>query len=291
MKCFRLKLLAVALAMTFSFSGSIAPASAGILYLDDGDGRINYAVNTATATVINSWTNAVSSRTFPIAVDGDIRTTGYQTGETGALYNLSGVYQGTNYVLPSTSDTFSDGTTNGTYNYAVSWANGDVYQFSRNWTNPTFLFSAGVAEGGISYDASNNSLWLSRDRASGISDWSLSGSQLSSFNTPQAGSQDWDLALDPTDNTLWIGTYTTTTLNHYAKNGTYLGSETISGLTHASSFFSGEFNLAASAVVTSTWTGSGSDANWMTGGNWGGTAPSASNARDLLGHDPTDQQQ
>jgi autotransporter-associated beta strand protein len=32
---------------------------------------------------------------------------------------------------------------------------------------------------------------------------------------------------------------------------------------------------AALAVATDTWTGGGGDANWLTGGNWGGTAPSA----------------
>lgn len=147
--------------------GSTAQARAGKLYLDDGDRRIMYEVDTATATVVNSWTAAVASRSYPIAVSGDIRTTGYASGETGALYNLSGVYQGTNYSLPSTPDTFSDGTTDGTYNYAVSWYNGDVYRFSRTWTNPTRLFTAGKAEGGITYDSSNNSLWLSADRAWG----------------------------------------------------------------------------------------------------------------------------
>ena len=37
------------------------------------------------------------------------------------------------------------------------------------------------------------------------------------------------------------------------------------------------------AVATSTWNGGGGDANWMTGGNWGGTAPSASNALTFSG--------
>ncbi len=239
MKRATLRLAALALLL-----GSAAQARAGKLYLDDGDRRIMYEVDTATATVVNSWTAAVASRSYPIAVSGDIRTTGYASGETGALYNLSGVYQGTNYSLPSTPDTFSDGTTDGTYNYAVSWYNGDVYRFSRTWTNPTRLFTAGKAEGGITYDSSNNSLWLSADRASGISDWTLAGTLLTSFNTPQDGIQDWDLALDPADGTLWIGTESTTSLYHYAKNGSYLGMETVSGLNKASFFFSGEFNLA-----------------------------------------------
>src|SRR5271157_4848037 len=34
------------------------------------------------------------------------------------------------------------------------------------------------------------------------------------------------------------------------------------------------FGTGIGQAATATWTGGGGDANWMTGGNWGGTAPS-----------------
>jgi len=74
------------------------------------------------------------NRHYPVAVWGDVRTTGYASGESGALDDLSGVYQGVNHTLNSPGPTFSDGTPDGTYNYSADWSGGSVFRFDRDWS-------------------------------------------------------------------------------------------------------------------------------------------------------------
>src|SRR2546428_13967530 len=42
------------------------------------------------------------------------------------------------------------------------------------------------------------------------------------------------------------------------------------------------FAASSTEAQTYTWTGGGSDVNWSTGANWGGTAPVASPTTDLI---------
>ena len=238
--------LTLYLMLTFNIA-----AHASTLYLNYGDGNSlpgndYFAVDTITGKTLNSWAVEPShTRNYPIAVYGDIRTTGHVGGETGGLFDLNGVYLGTDYTLTGISapNELSDGTTDGINNYAVAFKNGNVYQFDRNWSSPTLLFNAGVS-GGITYDPSDETFWLSGDRNSntGIRHYHKDGSPLGSFATPEVGSMDWNLALDPSDGTLWVGTNTTATLHNYDKSGGYQGSLTLSGIP-SGSFYSDEFHL------------------------------------------------
>jgi hypothetical protein len=234
---------------------SITPAHASaLLYLLDGDnsgGAPNmYAIDLNTGTIANSWPVAVQQRTYPIAVYGDIRTTGYANGETGGLYSLGGVFQGTTYAQPGVL-AYSDGTTDGTYNYAVFFGDGTVTRYDRNWQNPTVLFTTGnVPLAGITYDPTDGSFWLSSDRntiGSSIWHYSASGAFLGNFFTG-ISVQDWDLALDPTDHTLWLSVFSGTTFFHYTTSGVSLGAVTIAGLPRAEAFFSAEFDLQPAII-------------------------------------------
>lgn len=219
-------------------------ASAGMLYLSDGDGRRLLEVDTSTGAVAHIYPTNIASRAFPIAVSGDIRTTGYASHEIGGQFSLSGTALGAQYALPSMSTTLSDGTTDGTFNYAIAWFTGGIYRFDRNWANPALMFSTGTRTGGISYDTSTNSLWTSCDRCAGIQNYSMTGTLLGTINTAaQSSNLDWDLAYDATDDSLWVGEAFSSRLLHYSTAGAYLGSITIAA--RASSFFSGEFDLGA----------------------------------------------
>lgn len=223
-------------------------AGASMLYLSDGNGRRMVAVDTGTGAVVNSWAANPAVRAFPIAVSGDIRTTGYASGETGGQYSLAGAFLGNTYTLPGMQVTLSDGTTDGTYNYGMSWADGDVYRFNRDWASPQRLFGTGSRQGGISYDTSNDSLWTSCDRCAGLQNYSMTGTLLGTINTAaQSSNLDWNLAYDPSDDSLWVGEAFSSRLFHYSANGNYLGS--ISLATRAASFFSGEFNLPSGSTV------------------------------------------
>ncbi|MBU6387386.1 MAG: PEP-CTERM sorting domain-containing protein [Planctomycetes bacterium] len=204
--------------------------------------------DTATNTITTSITSSPAVRTFPIAVNTDVRTLGYAPGEVGSKYALDGSLLSSGYTHNLT-ESLSDGTTDGTYNYAVSWASGTVYRFTTDWETPTYLFSAnlgGSTPGGITYDSSDNTFWFSEDRGGYVWNYSKDGMLLSSFNTGL--SIDWNLALNPEDKTLWFGSAFGTSLYQFSKTGTMLGSYSPTGY-DAASFYSGEFSVYQSPAV------------------------------------------
>ena len=140
----------------------------------------------------------------PIAVWGDVRTTGYSPGGVGGQYKLGGTPTGTSYVLPSPISNAFDSTSDGSHNYLVDYNSGVVYQTARDFTNPTALFGLGAGNGwfGITYDKANNSLWISSYTNPTVADYSLTGTLLSSFSTGHVENN--ALALDPADHTLWL---------------------------------------------------------------------------------------
>lgn len=201
----------------------------------------------------------------PIAVNSTVRTLGFGAGNSyvGAEYTLAGVPTGSTYAFPAAlgSEEVDDGTTNGTFNYAWGVTSGIAYQFNLDWTNPVALFTLGNASGGrlgITYDASNNSLWIAGfDGTVGtlISDYSLTGTLLSSFDIGHGFSG--ALALDPADGTLWLSNLIsggTLTLEQYARSAsgsfgatqTILSSQTYTGISDGA--FGGEFQYTGTVV-------------------------------------------
>jgi hypothetical protein len=105
-------------------------------------------------------------------------------------------------MLPSVIGESYDGTTDGSYNYIVDYQFGIVYRTNRDYTNPVALFSPQYSGWAVTYDATNNSLWVSDEAYGVVDDFSLSGTLLSSFNTGHMFGA--ALALDPADETLWL---------------------------------------------------------------------------------------
>ena len=131
-------------------------------YLTAGDQGRNHVVQGS--NVNRTWEQVTSSIEYAIAVPGTIRTLGVGSGALGrgAEYMLDGTPTGTTYSH-SLGGVY-DGTTDGTYNYTWDFVNGVAYRLGLDWTNPVRLFTLGVANGerlGITYDPTNDSLWLS----------------------------------------------------------------------------------------------------------------------------------
>ncbi len=100
----------------------------------------------------------------PIAVFGDVRTSGNSTTTRGGQYSLSEPPPARSYVLPSVFSGTStyDSTSDGSHNYLVDYSYGGVYRTDRDFSNPVALFtSSGTYNLGITYDSANNSLWIS----------------------------------------------------------------------------------------------------------------------------------
>jgi len=200
-----------------------------------------------------------------LAVNGSVRTLGLSSPYVGNEYFLNLFPTGqSSYPFPAAlgSDSVYDGTTDGTFNYAWNLTRGAAYKFNLDWTGATLLFTLGNASGnrlGITYDASNNSLWLSGyDGAVGtlISNYSLNGALLSSFNIDH--DQNGFLALDPADGTLWLsridrdgpglvlGQYARSVAGSFGATQTLLQGQVYRG--QAVDAFGGEFQYTDSVV-------------------------------------------
>lgn len=193
-----------------------AQGPTGKWYLTDVVSNTNLIIQ---GTNVSTFAQA-NARESAIAVSGDVRTLSLSNaGEPGSQYTLSGAYTGTSYPYPVPGETFFDGATDGAYNYALGYL-GNVWRFDRNWSaaSGTLLFNAGGSSGwvGITYDPTNNSLWLSNTfdqsasnvLASGaVYDYALGGTRLSSFYTVQDYGVGAALAMDYSDHTLWMTNY------------------------------------------------------------------------------------
>jgi PEP-CTERM motif len=169
---------------------------------------------------------------------------------TGGQYTLSGTptgvtWPGTPPPPPETNNEIYDGTSDGiAHNYVVEHAastapegltdptsgpgereTGPEYVVATdlNWQNPVRLFSVGMAYGvnlGTAYDPTNNSIWVAGYANGLITDYSMDGTVLSSFNSGQPYQS--ALAFDPADGTLWLSHLQTPTLSQYSVAGVLL---------------------------------------------------------------------
>lgn len=180
--------------------------------------------------VISSWTLNGSNYETGIAVSGDIRTVNAFPGNgIGQRYDLSGTPIGST-VQNNSLGSIYDGATDGVkFNYAVEH-NGsyNVFQFDRDWGNPTPMFNVGFACSGITYD--NGTLWIADALNSRtVRQFDLNGNELFRFDAAQSDVA-YGLALDPADQTLWVGTYYNNKMTQYKKDGTYLQTVFVNGL-------------------------------------------------------------
>jgi hypothetical protein len=235
--------IAFAIAPTVAVAGPLSP-----YYVTAGDQGHNYILQGNTATLFNQ-ANAANGGEYAIAVTDTVRTLGNgNAGQhgLGSQYTLAGVYTGVNYTYPASlsATAFYDGTSDGRSNYSVDFLTGAVYRLNADWTSPSILFNlsrSGLI--GITYDTTNNSLWISAFSGNTISNYSLTGALLSTFNATQSTLS--CLALDSADNTLWVGSQSTLgTFYQYSKTGVLLSTVTYAALVNQNTL-GGEFSVGA----------------------------------------------
>jgi hypothetical protein len=183
---------------------------------------------------------------FPIAVYGDIRTTGNRPNvDAGGQYSLSGTSLGVLYTLPTGMNDASDSTSDGTYNYLVDYQNLNVIRTDRDFTNPVVLFSVSPMPGpaGITYDPLDHSLWISFIGFQDLQEYSMTGVLMKSIDA--ADTENSAIAFDPTDGTLWVVNIHTGYLEQFSTSGKALGLGPYVGTS-----FGAEFNLATTLVPT-----------------------------------------
>ncbi|MEE9478331.1 MAG: PEP-CTERM sorting domain-containing protein, partial [Roseateles sp.] len=242
------------LALAATTLASAGPVST--LYLNSETSRRLYAIQgDSIKAQVQTYCNHCEA---PIAVDGDIRTTGTSSYGMGGQYRLDLSKTGTTYAGPFAGTfnvLFYDGTTDGRYNYAIGRV-GDVghdsiYRFDRDWGRPEQLFALGGdgAYGkGVTYDPTNRSLWVAMQVTNDLGtrkvfrDLALDGSVISQFVVRD--SDGYGLAMDYADGTLWTTRGTAEHLDQYSRSGQWLQTAVYDELAGQASTRGLEFDLA-----------------------------------------------
>ncbi len=207
---------------------TIADAQVSEYYLVAGDQSMFHILQGGVVRL--SWSTAVgtSSHQYPLAVTTTVRTMGTDVGWTGAEYDLIGNDLTTRYVHPPGPIYAWDGTTDGLSHYTID-SSGNVYRLDQTWANPVQLFDAGSI-GSLTYDPTNDSLWVSQFGTMNLTEYSLTGTVLRSFSTGHV--QNMALALDHADDTLWLHDRRTMgTFEQWSKTGQLLARFAVPGLT------------------------------------------------------------
>lgn len=170
----------------------------------------------------------------------------------GSQYTLAGVYTGVNYTYP-TLGSFYDGASDGSNFYTIDFGSSRVYRTDSSWSNAVLLFDIGAggdAYLGITYDASDGTLWVSGWSTDTVEHRSLTGALLGSFSAGQTSLT--SLGLDPADGTLWMGSQNTQgTFYQFSKTGTLLSTQVYADLVNQNTL-GGEFAAAAAVPEPAT---------------------------------------
>ncbi len=179
--------------------------------------------------LIRSWSVLpdTAQYQYPIAVIDTIRTMGADIGQIGAEYDSFGNDLGPRYTHPAGPIRSWDGTTDGTSNYTID-TTGGVYRLGLDWSNPVLLIDAGSI-GSLTYDPTNDSLWVTQFGNDLVVNYTLAGAVISSFSTGH--DQNMAIALDHADGTLWLHDRTTQgTFEQWTKAGVMLDRIAIAGM-------------------------------------------------------------
>jgi hypothetical protein len=233
-------------AASAAFLAATAPAQVSEYFLMAGDQSMFHVIRGG--VLLRSWSPApgTAQYQYPIVVTSTIRTMGANVGEVGAAYGPAGADLGPRYTHPAGPQRSWDGATDGLANYSIDTAGG-VYRFNRDWTNPVLLFDAGGI-GSLTYDPTNQSLWVSQFSTTTIVNYTLAGAVISMFSTGH--SQNMALALDHADGTLWLHDRTTQgTFEQWSKTGTLLNRIAVAGMSSQNAL-GGEMQFPNAASCT-----------------------------------------
>jgi hypothetical protein len=188
--------------------------------------------------------NPTTASVLAVSSDFGIRTmAGMPPWTRGSHFRLDGTFVGSTGSAPVSLCCFTDGTTDGHFNYATRQdsilldtqrsrplAAPSLYSFDRDWSHPRALFPLSP-EGtyfGVAYSRAGDSFWLTRNTRDGarIERWNRSGQLLATPVTVEWRGMT-GIAVDPQDETLWVGRPDSTgvmRLENFEQMGHHLGS-------------------------------------------------------------------
>lgn len=222
--------------LTIALAGGTASAQTEELYIHgQGNARMDVVQG---GGVVRAW-NTRDTLSCPFVVsDGTVRMTSYSPGSVGNEYDYFGTPTGNTFTAPSPIG--YDATTDGKSNYYTDFS-GAVYRSNTDYTGGSFLFSVSMANpGGIAFDSSNGSLWVSEWSGTRINNYDMGGTLLGGFNLDNFSNM--ALAYEATSDTLWVFPRDLGQVQQWSKGGSKLNQFTPAGF-DASNVLSAEFAL------------------------------------------------
>jgi hypothetical protein len=155
----------------------------GQLFVSDGSGRVN-RIDLSSGIVASSFNTGMVGLNGIGSYGGNLLTLSFSAHAVN-VYSTTGLFQ-QSIALVSTPASFSwNGiASDGTILYLADYTSGRLYEYSPTGASLGFIdthMGAGIT--GVSYDSSNNSLWISDASTNQVLDFSTSGTLLSQFST------------------------------------------------------------------------------------------------------------
>jgi hypothetical protein len=219
-------------------------------YVTDGDAQ--RGVRMQGGAIDLQWN--LTDNQYPLAITGTIKTYGTYDFNAGAEYDLDGNPTGVTYPFVGGAGQFLDATTDGqSRNWACSFNDRGIWQFTQDWTSPTLAYSVPSLPEGITYDPTSDHLWVARSQAAGasqnvIEEYTTAGQLVSSFvYDANPSNRLGGLAWEPSSGTLWGFYNGQNTVVQFSEAGELLQSIQVQGL--ASNNWGGEFSMGCKASV------------------------------------------
>lgn len=191
-------------------------------------------------TIRESWVG----RRYDLApaVRDTIRAVPNRGPDPGHEYRFDGTLTGSSYVRPPLEGNTFDAGASMSHNYIADNLLGMVYECDPDWSNPRQLFVTGESYVGITYDSSDDTLWLSSHGSSAnrIVNMTLDGRLIREFSPGDYWR--WGcLAYEPSSDTLWTINNFSSEIKQFDKDGLLLRSITNVSL---GDVWGGEFPVA-----------------------------------------------
>ncbi len=189
-------------------------------------------------TIVRQFARTGSADGPALAVQATVKLFGQANADIGREYSTSGVLLSGQYVNPGVVDCY-DGATDGTHNWTISHNdfsnNFAVLITDANWSNLQIAFVPNRRSSGITYDATDGTLWVANNvgGCDRVQHYTTGGALLGEFAVNLTSGGGYGIALDPADQTLWLtGAFGTAgSIFQYSKAGAFLQQVNVPGLT------------------------------------------------------------
>jgi hypothetical protein len=228
-------LLRFALLAAVGVAVKSALAQTSELYLTTYENTKAYVVQNG--AIIRQFDRTRGSDGPALVVQDTIKMYGQFGGAVGREYDLNGNLLSGQYPNTGFVDCY-DGATDGRRNWTIAHNDFDknfaVIAADADWGNAQVAFVPGNRSSGITYDPTDNSLWITNNVGGSdrVQHYDLNGNLLGEFAIGYISGGGYGIALDYADNTLWIpGAFATAgRLYQYDKQGNLLQTVTVQGL-------------------------------------------------------------